>query len=477
MYNFKSKTVRKKWIMKNFIQIKSHRLLVILFFILAIASCKTDKSDDFDSLDILNKIKTLEGVTVTEIVPQTVALREFQIDITQPVDHSNPNGPKFTQRAYLSHVDESTPMIFAPNGYQSGPKSSQELAGLLHTNCLHVSHRYFLDSRPSPVNWEYLNIKQAADDHHHIVNLFKKIYKGKWISSGGSKSGLTALFHKRYYPDDVDAVVAYVAPFTFGIKDDRFPTYLRNIGGGDCFEKLIKVQLYALKHRAEFLTLLDSYIQSSTSTFTLNREEILELDIMDYPFTFWQYYNFSCSEIPDTTTSTPTQIFNHINSIVSFNFYSNNSIAYYEPYFYQALTELGQCEYENYYMGLLKKINLSTPGNPNVELLAPKGITYTFNKNPLLEIYSWLQNHGHKIIYIYGKNDPWSAGAIELTGAADALFIMQDGANHRVRISELDNPNLVYDKLESWLGIKLNISKVSKSSFDDSMEPFFRLRK
>lgn len=447
--------------------------LIVITFTL----CKKDKSDDFDSLDILSKLKTLDGVSVTEIPSQTGAPREFQIDITQPVDHNNPNGPKFTQRAYLSHVDESMPMIFAPNGYQSSARSSQELVGVLQTNCLHVSHRYFLDSRPNPTNWQYLTIKQAADDHHKIVSLFKKIYKGKWISSGGSKSGLTALFHKRYYPDDVDATIAYVAPFTFGIKDSRYLAYLKNIGGGDCFEKLKMVQLYTLKHRNEFLALLNEYIQADVSnTYSVDKELILELNIMDYPFTFWQYYKYSCSSIPDTTSTTPTTLFDHINSIISFSMYSDNTIAYYEPYFYQSLTELGQIEYENYYDGLLKKVDLNTAGNPNVESLAPKGITYNyFNSTTIPEIYNWLQNHGDKIIYIYGKNDPWSAGAIELTGDADALFFMIDGENHGAKISKLSNPTLVYNKLEEWLGIPISPSK-SPSQFLNYKEDIgFRL--
>lgn len=433
------------------------KLIWVLLFIATLTSCEKEKTDDFDSLDILSKLKTLEGISVIEITPQTGAPREFQLDITQPVDHNNPNGPKFTQRAYLSHYDETMPMIFAPNGYQSSARSSQELAGLLKTNCLHVSHRYFLDSRPVPTNWQYLTIKQAADDHHRIVTLLKKIYRGKWISSGGSKSGLTALFHKRYYPDDVDATVAYVAPFTFGIKDGRYPTYLKSIGESGCFEKLKMVQLYALKHRSEFLILLNSFIQADVNnTYSMDKELILELNIMDYPFTFWQYYKYSCSSIPDTASTTPSALFTHINNIVSFDFYSDNSIALYEPYFYQALTELGQIEYENYYGDLLKKINLNSTGNPNVEAVAPKGITYNyFNSTTVPEIYNWLQNNGDRIIYIYGKNDPWSAGAIELTGSADALYFMVDGENHGAKITRLPNPNLVYDKLQEWLGIPI----------------------
>jgi hypothetical protein len=448
--------------MKGRIFVNSVNVWLFFLTLSFLTACKKeDPGIAFDKLDILDKIKTLEGVTVTEIEPKNGYPREFQLDITQPVDHNNPNGAKFTQRAYLSHVNDSMPMIFAPNGYRSTSSSSQELALLLKTNCLHVTHRYFDDAKPVPLDWQYLTIKQSADDHHKIITLFRKIYKGKWISSGASKSGLTALFHRRYYPNDVDATIAYVAPFTFGINDERFPTYLRNIGGGDCFSKLMKVQLYVLKHRTEFLSLINNYIQSSSAAYSLNRELILELNIMDYPFAFWQYFNFTCSAIPDTVTSSATQIFNHYTSIVPISSFSDNYLSYYGPYTYQALTELGAPAYETGYLSsLIKKINLNTAGNQNYELVAPAGISYSFNKNTLIDIYSWLQNQGDRIIYIYGKNDPWSAGAIELSGSADAVFVMQTGANHTVKIANLDNPDVVYNALKNWLGIDIRSSAI-----------------
>jgi hypothetical protein len=434
-------------------------LFITLLILLAFACHKDANPDPFDSLDILEKIQTLDGVSVTEITPTNGYSRLFQLDITQPVDHNNPTGPTFTQRAYLTHVDEKKTMVFAPNGYRSGPASSQEIATLLETNCLHVTHRYFYDARPDPLDWQYLTIWQSASDHHAIVALFKKIYKGKWVSSGGSKSGLTALFHRRYYPDDVDATIAYVAPFTFGPKDQRFPEYLRSIGGGDCFEKLKQVQQYVLRHRTDFLPLIDQYITASSAAYSMDHELLLELDIMDYPFTFWQYFNYSCASIPDTSTSTVAEIFAHYTGIVPISNFSDANIAFYEPYAYQALTELGAPAYETGYLeGLLKKIDPNDEGNPNYELVAPQGIDYTFNYSTIPEIYEWLQNQGDKIIYIYGQNDPWSAGAIQLTGAADAVFVMQEGANHLVKIRNLTNPEPVLDALNRWLGIEIELS-------------------
>jgi hypothetical protein len=455
---------------------KTSLALWIVFILMLFQNCKKENpSDIFDNLDILAKIHTLEGVSVTEITPGNGYSRAFQLDISQPVDHNNPDGPKFTQRVYLSHLDEDVPMVFAPNGYRAGPLSQQEIAGILQANILNVTHRYFTDSKPEPTDWQYLTIQQSAADHHHIVELFKKIYKGKWISSGASKSGLAALFHHRYFPDDVDATIAYVAPFIFGVKDMRYPEYLRNIGGSECFDKLTLVQIYALEHRTAIIDLMETYIQSSGKTYSLDRDLLLELHIMDYPFTFWQYYNYSCSSIPDTSATTPTEIFNHYNSIAPLSSFSDESIDYYAPFAYQAVTELGAPAYQTDYLSdLLIKIDPNDPGNPNYELLAPGGPDYTFNSSTISEIYNWLQSYGERIIYIYGSNDPWSAGAIELNPLLDAVFIMQADENHTVRITDLTNQSIVYDALERWLGIQINPG-VGKKAEIESGQPSFRL--
>ena len=196
---------------------------------------------------------------------------------------------------------------------------------------------------------------------------------------------------------------------------------------------------------------------------------------MDYPFTFWQYFNYDCSVIPDKG-NTIEEIFNHFTYIVSLSNFSDATISHYEPYVYQALTETGAPGYKTDYLSdLLQYVDSEASGNPNFELLGPAGVSYTFNQNTLNDIYTWLQTQGNNIIYIYGTNDPWSAGAIELTGATNAIKIMQDGANHKVKIADLENPSQVYNALEEWLGIEIQVS-VGKSSIDFEEENIgFRL--
>src|SRR4029453_18614710 len=83
-------------------------------------------------------------------------------------------------------------------------------------------HRYFEPSRPDQTDWSFDSIRQSATDEHRIIEQLKSIYTARWLTTGHSKGGMTAVYHRRFFPDDVDATVAYVAPISFSRADDRY---------------------------------------------------------------------------------------------------------------------------------------------------------------------------------------------------------------------------------------------------------------
>jgi hypothetical protein len=99
---------------------------------------------------------------------------------------------------------------------------------------------------------------------------------------------------------------------------------------------------------------------------------------------------------------------------------------------------------------------LVTVPEPTYKFFAPTNVDLTFRPEVMQDIINWLVTSGDRIIYIYGADDPWTAAAIELTGQCDALKIVQAGANHRVKIDDLDDAPLVYAKLEEWLSIEIS---------------------
>jgi hypothetical protein len=193
-------------------------------------ACEQESPDPFEKLTFDEKLRALPDLTVTEITPQNGFPRQFEIYITQPLDHDNPDGIRFNQQIFLSHRDESAPVVFMPSGYATRAATTAELSELLNANQIYAGHRFMGNSRPEVMEWSYLTVEQGASDFHHIVELFKKIYKGKWVSFGASKNGCTALFHRRFYPDDVDATLAQVAPISFAVEDPRYDVFLENVG-------------------------------------------------------------------------------------------------------------------------------------------------------------------------------------------------------------------------------------------------------
>lgn len=421
-------------------------LIIILFFAV---SCK--KEEPADNRTFREKLYDLPGVEVTEIESPLGHPFAFQLDFTQPVDHDNPDGPSFTQRAYLHHADESLPIVFGPSGYAVTAKSGQELAGMLQCNLLTVTHRFFEGARPDPLDWEYLTVEQAAADHHHIVSLLKEIYKGPWISSGASKSGQAVLFHRRFWPDDVDATVAYVAPFVYGTHDPRFITFLDTVGSEDCRDKLQYYQRLLLQKRDSIIPMFLQWFPEHNYTFSLDTNEAYEYAVLEFHFAFWQFHNKDCSTIPGDE-ATCRELADYLFEVTGMYTFADYYIDFYEPYVYQALTETGYPAYATQHLSDL----LIDATDPGADFYLSKGISTTYNPEIIEDITEWLKSEGNNIIYIYGGIDPWSAGMFEPGNGTNALRILQPGADHSVRIANLDEKDIVISTLEGWLGIDIN---------------------
>ena len=181
------------------------------------------------------------------------------------MDHNEPGGDKFTQRVVINHFDYDRPVVVMLEGYGLHSRKRSELARLLDANQVTIEHRFFAESTPQPPAWEHLTIWQAATDHHKIINTLKKLYPGKWITTGLSKGGQAVMFHKRFYPDDADASLAYVAPLLFSPEDKRVHDFLDQVGSDECRTKIRRFQNHLLKNRKSFRPYL-----SDTSSITFD---------------------------------------------------------------------------------------------------------------------------------------------------------------------------------------------------------------
>jgi hypothetical protein len=400
---------------------------------------------------LLEKLKALPGVEIDEKKPSVHFTETYEVRLSQPLNHHDPDGVQMLQRIFLSHVDFSRPVVFITEGYAVRGRSApvQELSELLKANQIRVEHRYFGQSVPDSMLWEHLNIRQAAADHHRIVTLFKKIYPGRWISTGWSKGGQTALFHRRFYPEDVTATVAYDTPLNFSLEDPRIDAFFETVGTEFCREKLIGFQREVLLRKDKMLPLFRADAEKKHRSFSIGEEKAFEYVVLEYPFSFWQYHTFDCDSIPDYP-ATDQELFEHLKKIVSFSSYADPSMN--SPAMFQFSTELG------YYGYVTKNVRdlLRFKEYPN-SAYAPQVAGSNFKPEVMSDIDDWLQKNGERILYIYAEFDPWSAPAVSVPEGLDAIKMIKDRGNHFTFMKTFpqEKQEIMLSALERWLQIEI----------------------
>lgn len=421
-------------------------LFFTLLFITTTAFAQTDSP-------LLNKLKTFkEIVEITPIKHDTTFSEAYEIMISQPVDHSNSKGPKFKQKVFLSHQNGTQPVVFVTEGYSAGSNRPYELTKILDGNQIIVEHRYFGKSVPEMKDWKYLTVKQAAEDHHKIAELFKQIYNGKWVSTGISKGGQTTLYFKRFYPNDVDVAVPYVAPVNLAQEDPRIYIFLNSVGTEACRNKIKEFQRAFLSKRDEILPLLLKDVEKNNIRFFFDYDLLYEFWVLEYSFAFWQWGTATCEEIPPPDKSAE-ELYNHMKKANGYDYFTEGSMQGFGPFFVQAYNEIGHYGYDiTDFKDLLKEIK----DGSNI-ILVPKNAEINYNCGVMQDINTWLQKHGNNILYIYGGNDAWSATSIQLLGETNAVKMVRKDGSHRTRISSFDGEEKekIYSTLEIWLGIKI----------------------
>ncbi|MEO9484588.1 MAG: S28 family serine protease [Ekhidna sp.] len=382
----------------------------------------------------------------------------YEIRIKQPLDHSDATKGFFHQHLFLSHKGLKSTTVIATEGYKAFQKRIYEPTKLLNANQLVVEHRYYGNSIPDSVNYRYLNMQQATADLHRIKQLFSELYAGQWVSTGGSKGGVTTIFYRYFYPEDVVVSIPYVAPIKRSYDEKRIYHFLDTVGTEECRSGIEAFQRRLLDRRSEILPLLDSSAEASNQSFErISLNKAFEYAVMEYSFAFWQRGE-NCDKIPGDDAPI-TEIFKYFLLVSSPLWFSDESLQKSESHNYQIATELGYYGYEtNDFEGLLTE--LPTSQNPMC-IFPPKGLPTVFNQGLLNDVRIWLQQHGHNFIYIYGAMDPWSAAAVPQSDQVDSEWFIMKGKHHGsariAQMTDIERERLV-SALERWLSVEINNS-------------------
>lgn len=441
---------------------------MLLSLLPLLVACPTDKpteTGDTGVEDVLAQLSELEGVVEAwEAEASTPDTRFYVLAFEQPLDHADPDGPTFRQWVSVLHRDADAPVVLNTRGYYNNwSGSDNELSWVLGGNRINVEHRFFADSAPDEPDWSLLRVQQQSDDLHAITSALKPIYTGRWISTGASKDGMTALFYRAHYPTDVDGTVAYVAPLLQGYPDDAdgaFSTFFDSQGSAECRAKLLALQRGLLGH-AEELT-VDLIVQGSTleQTFDVGGADYaFQTSVAELPWSFWQY-DGDCEALPADPEDMSVVWPWFLDWVGSPYWYSDQTLAYYGPYFYQSAAELGYptVPYDDI-------DDLLTVDPDDVAGLLPTDEIPTYDGSVVRAAEDWVVSEGSEILLIYGEQDPWTVRGITPDGAVDSFRLDAPGANHGANLAMLsaEDQAIAWDAVSRWSGVEVDTSAARRT--------------
>lgn len=425
------------------------------------AAAEADGGVDAPAGDILEQLRGLpEVASVVESPTEQAGYRYFELQFDQPVDHTDPASARFQQYATLIHKDVAAPMVLLHTGYGNWYYDYPgELTQLLAANQIVVEHRFFRGSRPTgTAAWAHLTIAQSAADHHRITAALRRIYGGRWLETGASKGGMTSVYHRRFYPDDLDGTVAYVAPLSRAAPDYRYEAHVESLGPPACRQALRDLQVELLRNRRAMLEqrAQAEAVQRGYQYTRITLPVAVESAVVGLEWSFWQFEGAgACASVP-TVGATDTQVWSFLRTVSAVSSSSDDDIAEFEAYYYQSEHELG-------YPGTMDDhlTGLTTFGDDAFAGAYPAGVTIPpFTDAAMADVDGWVRGAGDGIVFLYGEWDPWTGGMFTLGDATDALRVVAPQAPHGAGIGDLTagDRTAVLAKLEAWSGVTPNAS-------------------
>ena len=401
---------------------------------------------------------------------------KYQFFIEQPIDHKNPEIGTFKQKVVIFHCGYDRPTVLVTEGYTSrgaNPKYSNELSTMFKTNMIEVEHRYFQESIPfmqdnkeitdETLNWNYMTAKNEAADLHRVNILFKKIYDGKWIATGISKGGQTAMFYTTYYPNDIDITVPYVGPLCKGQEDGRHEPFLAEFVGTEKDRQILKdFQIEFLKRRDKITPLFEELSKKQNLKYKIPMNAVYDYCVLEFPFAFWQW-GYKTDIVPNPKTASDKEMFDFLIKTSGPDYFAEGGTT--APFFVQAAKELGYYGYDTKpFKGLLSIEDAKGYLN---QLFVPQSQKFIFDKYLYKDIKRFLSKTNSKMMFIYGEFDPWSAVMPEAPVKNEKLkakgkgretmhLFVEPGGSHRARINTLpkEMKEEAIDILTKWLESK-----------------------
>ena len=432
------------------------------------------------SIPNVAKVKPFINVGKSE---ETALGQCYYIKYKQPINHDNPALGTYEQQVVLTYVSPDAPTILHTQGYAldgDHGKNHNRLDSIaapmfmyvlatgqnadgsfkFSTNCVQVEYRYHGFSLPEgdENSFKYLSAKQQSADLHNIVTDLKKaLLKGKWLSTGVSKNGMTTYDYAYYYPGDVDVYVPFVAPLLFQNADMRIGDYM--ITGS--------VKDYLPQIKAAFQKLVsDQKVLDATAQYALKYyKEDKDFDVpadsvLHYTVEFAYDHLFgkqSYGDIEAWSKFIPKEGDDPATYALFFNLDENDLRIYRQqsgtrgplrkrddPFGMQVPVDQGNIGY-NY--SWVKEGTLLTDSDKKYFDDKEKASKASKKTELSYLVKDFLKTTDCKMFFVYGENDPWTGAAIDdPTNENVKKLIIKNGThNDAIQTYTADERNQLMD--------------------------------
>jgi hypothetical protein len=364
----------------------------------------------------------------------------FDIRFDQAIDHANPTS-RFPQYLLLVHRSCSAPTLVGDQGYASSRFYDNELSVLYQTNVLWIEHRYQGRSVPTGADWawEALTIENGANDMHRIITELRQYYTGRWVSTGSSKGGITATYHRYFFPDDVDGTVAYVAPASRARIDGAYQTNMAAVLPSACAQAVRDVQVAALTTRRDVtLTGIMPYVGAT------NAARSLEYIMDSFDWHFWQYHGEpSCNAVPTDASSDTAFVAFVVDMSDIGEPGATNTVRSQGALSYEWLTEQGYALQVGAHVAPLLV-------DPIVKRTMEESFVAQFPEVPLppysgvvtAAVRTWVREQAEHLLLLYGQYDPWGGAALEMPVKPTSGRFVVPAGTHRSHLDGLSAEDL-----------------------------------
>lgn len=425
--------------------------------------------------DLLAKVENVASIEAFTPDKDLVGYTEcYEVFFNQPIDHENPSAGTMKQKALMYFKGFDRPTVMYTCGYNMPDSWKDRIGNLdisanMDANLIVVEHRYFGDSKNlNDTKWDYLTIEQAAADHHAIFEPLKKILPKEWISTGTSKDGMTSLFYRYFYPNDMTVTTAFCSPFMTSLYYKPVGTYLDSESGSDAERDNMHKICFKLYEDLEHGGLYNTYVQMcknyNEQLKALHPEQTgpwFNDDKGTYILTPLEFFFSVCSYctaderaqyIPSADADTEVILdYIYFRDVLTENglwkydspmMPENEEEDYYwkaddgYPYCIQTAKQLGQYEHD-----FSRYESLNNLGhNPNPSSLFPQDVWLydTYDNSRIKDIReNFIPNTGCPILFYYAKNDPWTGARPDKINKNTSMMLIGERGIHN---QDLNNP-------------------------------------